>query len=76
MTAEDKPHSEKSRKVAIVLCLLGLFFLGGIHYLYVGRYLRGGFYFITFGVWMAGTIVDLYHLLRGEFTDVYGLPLR
>ena len=66
--------SDKSRKVAIILCLLGGFF--GLHRFYVGRIGSGILYFFTVGGFFVGVVIDLFHLLFGSFRDNVGAPLR
>ena len=68
--------SHKQRKTALILCCLGFVGLGGLHYFYVGRYGKGLLYFLTAGLFMFGTAIDLLKILPGGFTDSTGLPLR
>lgn len=68
--------SDKSKKTAMICCLLGLIGLGGIHYFYVGRIGKGILYFCTGGLFFVGTIVDIIKIASGGFTDNVGAPLR
>ncbi len=65
----------KSKIVALVLCILGFFGLAGIHRMYVGKVGTGVLHFLTYGICVIGTIVDLIAILSGGFTDSYGQPL-
>lgn len=68
--------SDKSKKTALICCLLGLVGAGGIHYFYVGRIGMGILYFFTCGLLFVGTIVDLIKIGTGGFVDNSGAPLR
>lgn len=68
--------SPYNRKLALIFCLLGLFFIGGLHRLYVRRWLSGFLYFFTFGLLGLGTIFDLIQLYREKFEDNHGLRLE
>lgn len=66
--------SDKSKKTALICCLIGG--LVGAHRYYVGRIGSGLIYTLTFG-WMGiGTFIDLITILVGGFRDVSGAPLR
>ena len=65
----------KSRTVALILCLLGFLGFGGIHRMYVGKVGSGVLHFLTGGVCLIGTIIDLISILSGGFRDSYGQPL-
>lgn len=65
----------KSKMVALILCLLGLFGLAGIHRMYVGKVGSGVLHFLTGGICYIGTIIDLISILSGGFRDSYGQPL-
>lgn len=62
--------SNKSRKTALILCIIGGIF--GFHYFYVGRWGRGFFYMITIGCFMIGWFLDIIKILMGRFCDQYG----
>ena len=67
----DKPTSEKSKTVTLLLCIfLGYF---GAHYFYVGKYLKGVLYFFTMGIFMLGWLWDIVRVLSGKFTDKNGM---
>lgn len=63
--------SEKSRLVALLLCL----FVGyiGIHRFYAGKNGSGVLYLCTYGLFGIGVLVDLIMILTGSFTDDHGL---
>lgn len=65
----------KSKIVALILCILGFFGLAGFHRIYVGKIGSGIFYFITFGFFGIGTLIDLISILVGSFRDSFGYPL-
>ncbi len=65
----------KSKTVALILCILGLFGLSGIHRMYVGKVGSGVLHFFTIGICYIGTIIDLIAILSGGFRDSYGQPL-
>ncbi len=65
----------KSKMVALILCILGFVGLGGLHRMYVGKVGSGVLHFLTGGICMIGTIIDLIAILSGGFRDSYGQPL-
>ncbi len=67
--------ARKSKMVALVLCILGFFGLGGLHRMYVGKVGSGVLHLFTYGLCMIGTIIDLISILSGGFRDSYGQPL-
>ncbi len=71
--AYSAPASPKSRIVALLLC----FFFGfvGAHRFYVGRYLMGVIYVLTFGGLGFAWFVDLILILFGKMRDRNGLPV-
>ncbi|MEG2618930.1 MAG: TM2 domain-containing protein [Bacilli bacterium] len=66
--------SDKSKKVALILCACGGFF--GIHLFYVGKIGKGLLYMCTAGLFFLGWIFDLIKISIGTFTDGAGVPLR
>lgn len=66
--------SDKSRKVALILCI----FLGGlgIHRFYVGKIGTGIIWMLSLGLFGIGWIIDLIMILTGSFRDNTGAPLR
>lgn len=62
--------SHKSRKVALIVCLIGG--LLGFHYFYVGRYGKGFLYMFTIGFFGFGWFFDIIKILLGRFQDQYG----
>jgi hypothetical protein len=67
--------ARKSRMVALILCIIGFFGLGGLHRMYVGKVGSGVLHFFTCGLCYIGTIFDLISILSGGFRDSYGQPL-
>ena len=65
----------KSKTVALILCLIGFLGFGGLHRMYVGKVGSGVLHFLTCGVCLIGTIIDLISILSGGFRDSYGQPL-
>lgn len=66
--------SHKSRKKALILCTLGGWF--GIHYFYVGRFIRGFIAIFTFNFFFIGWAWDTWKIMRGRFKDQYGEYLK
>ena len=65
----------KSKMVALILCIIGFFGIGGLHRMYVGKVGSGVRLFLTYGICCIGTIIDLISILSGGFRDSYGQPL-
>lgn len=74
MTNYTTITSDKSKKTALILCVL-LGYLG-VHYFYVGRIGKGILYLFTGGIFCIGWIVDIIKIASGGFTDNVGAPLR
>ncbi len=67
--------NRKSKMVALILCIIGLFGIAGLHRMYVGKVGSGVIYFLTAGICYVGTIIDLIAILSGGFSDSFGQPL-
>ncbi len=65
----------KRKTVALILCIIGFFGLGGLHRMYVGKVGSGVLHLFTYGICGIGTIIDLISILSGGFRDSYGQPL-
>ncbi len=65
----------KRKTVALILCIIGFFGIGGLHRMYVGKVGSGILHFFTYGLCCIGTIIDLISILSGGFRDSYGQPL-
>lgn len=68
--------SDRSKKTALLLCLLGLIGFAGFHRFYVGRIGSGILYLLTIGWFFFGTIIDLIQIGTDGFKDNAGAPLR
>lgn len=66
--------SDKSKKTALILCVLGGFF--GLHQYYVGKIGTGLLYTCTGGLFLIGWVLDLIKIATGSFKDNAGAPLR
>ncbi|WP_026167509.1 TM2 domain-containing protein [Desulfovibrio oxyclinae] len=66
--------SEKSRKTALIACLIGG--IVGAHLFYVGRIGKGVLYALTGGLFCIGATMDLIAIWSGGFKDNAGAPLR
>jgi TM2 domain-containing membrane protein YozV len=53
-------REQKSPGVAYLLCILGFFWLAGLHRFYLGRWVTGILWLCTGGLFWIGTIVDLF----------------
>lgn len=67
-------YDYKSKAKTFVIALL--FGLLGFHRFYVGKNLTGIIYFLTFGLFGIGWIVDCVLILTGAFKDGEGKPLK
>ena len=68
--------SDKNKKTALLLCLLGFVGIGGIHDFYLGKIGNGIIKIITINWFMFGTILDLIRISTGGYKDNAGAPLR
>jgi TM2 domain-containing membrane protein YozV len=66
--------SDKSRKMALILCAVGGMF--GVHQFYVGRIGMGIAYALTCGLFGIGWFLDSIKIWTGSFKDNAGAPLR
>jgi restriction system protein len=66
--------SDKSKKTALILCILGGFF--GLHQYYVGKIGTGLLYTFTGGLLLIGWVLDIIKIATGSFKDNAGAPLR
>ena len=66
--------SMKSKSTALLLCIFLGFF--GAHQFYVGKTLKGLWYFFTAGLFGIGWIIDIFAIAAGNFKDADGFPLR
>ena len=68
--------SDKSKKTAMWLCLLGLLGIGGLHDFYVGKIGSGFLKFITCDFFFIGFFIDIIKITSGSYLDNSGQPLR
>lgn len=68
--------SDKNKKTALILCLIGFLGIGGIHDFYLGKYGAGIIKLITVNFFGIGTILDLIKISSGGYRDNVGAPLR
>lgn len=66
--------SHKSRKKALVICTFGGWL--GLHYFYVGRFIRGFFTQFTLNFFFIGWSWDVWKIMRGRFKDQHGEFLK
>lgn len=55
----------KDEGLALVLTILGFFFVAGLQYFYLGKILKGILFLLTLGFFYIGTIISLF-TIRGE----------
>nr|WP_232483638.1 TM2 domain-containing protein [Brevibacterium yomogidense] len=55
----------KDEGLALVLTILGFFFVAGLQYFYLGKILKGILFFLTLGFFYVGTVISLF-TIRGE----------
>ena len=66
----------KKRMLAGLLLLLGFVGIHGVHRFYVGKSVLGLLMLVTFGGFCIWSLFDLAVMLRGRFTDGFGMPLQ
>lgn len=67
--------SPKNKTLAIILCIVGFFGVGGLHRFYTGHILSGILWICTGGLGGIGTVIDLLLLLTNSFKDSNQLKL-
>lgn len=72
---EIQSTSNYSRTKAMSLCLLGFIGFAGLHRFYVGRWVSGSVFLVTFGCFFLGTLVDIVYLYCESFEDQHGCCL-
>ncbi|SMY12449.1 hypothetical protein [Brevibacterium jeotgali] len=55
----------KDEGLALVLTILGFFFVAGLQYFYIGKIFTGILFLLTLGFLYVGTIISLF-TIRGE----------
>ncbi|MEJ2703964.1 MAG: protein kinase [Sedimentisphaerales bacterium] len=69
--------SSYKRLWALLLAAVGGFgFPAGLHRFYVGKIGTGILWFLTFGLFGVGQVIDIIMIIVGQFRDRYGLPLE
>lgn len=56
--AYDGP--QKDPGIALVLTIIGFFFIAGLQYFYLGKYIKGILFLVTLGFFYIGTIISLF----------------
>lgn len=56
---------QKDPGLALVLTIIGFFFIAGLQYFYLGKILKGFLFLITLGFLYIGTIISLF-TISGE----------
>ncbi len=69
--------SSFKRLWALLLCSVGFSgFPAGLHRFYVGKIGTGILWFLTFGLFFIGQLIDIILIITGQFRDRYGHPLE
>lgn len=67
--------SAKKRNTTLLLACLGLIGIAGLHRIYVGKNISGIVYTLTCGLFMLGTIYDIYCICSEKFKDGDNYPI-
>ncbi|GAA2010917.1 TM2 domain-containing protein [Brevibacterium samyangense] len=59
----------KDPGLALVLTILGFFFVAGLQYFYIGKIWKGIFFLLTLGFFYIGTVISLF-TIRDETARV------
>ncbi|WP_258933405.1 TM2 domain-containing protein [Nesterenkonia pannonica] len=51
-------RSAEGSGLALVLTILGFFFVAGLQYFYIGKYIKGILFLLTIGFFYVGTIIS------------------
>lgn len=51
---------QKDPGIALVLTIIGFFFVAGLQYFYLGKYIKGILFLFTLGFFYIGTIISLF----------------
>ena len=46
--------------IALVLTIIGFFFIAGLQYFYLGKYIKGILFLVTLGFLYIGTVISLF----------------
>lgn len=65
MTSRADDGPQKDPGIALVLTIVGFFFVAGLQYFYLGKILKGILFLITLGFLYVGTVISLF-TIRGE----------
>lgn len=60
MAARAYDGPQKDPGIALVLTIVGFFFVAGLQYFYLGKYLKGILFLVTIGFLYIGTIISLF----------------
>ena len=64
--------SRSTKNVELLSVITLLFGWAGFHYFYLGRYVRGVVYMLTFGLFGYGWLVDCFWAMAGKMYDGQG----
>ncbi|WP_146341418.1 NINE protein [Nesterenkonia sp. NBAIMH1] len=60
MASRGVDGPQKDPGLALVLTILGFFFVAGLQYFYIGKYIKGILFLLTIGFFYVGTIISLF----------------